>query len=352
MLAELVGGLLFLWLYQVTGVSAWAAEWAASRAADEWLHLAWYLAVFGVCSYVVFFPLHLYGGFIVEHRFGLSRMTLGQWIVREAKQGLMSAALGLALLEGLYALVRALPTAWPLMAAMGWVGVSVVLARVFPTVLLPIFYKTAPLGDAPLVQRLLTLCKQARVKALGVFRVDLGVETRKANAALAGLGGSRRVLLSDTLLERFSPEEIETVLGHELGHQRYRHITIFLALSGVGSVLAFSLVQWSAGWWLAPLRLHGLADPAGFPTLMLALSLMGLVGLPLQNGLSRACEWQADRFAVTLTHAPKAFAAALKKLAELNLADPSPPRWVVWLFYDHPPIADRIAAAERVTSSL
>jgi STE24 endopeptidase len=155
------------------------------------------------------------------------------------------------------------------------------------------------------------------------------------------------VLLSDTLLERFSPEEIEAVLGHELGHQRYRHITIFLALSGAGSALAFSLVQWSARWWVGPLGLEGLADPAGFPTLMLALSLVGLVGLPLQNGLSRAFEWQSDRFAVALTHTPQAFASALKKLGELNLADPSPPRWVVWLFYDHPPIAERIHRAEQ-----
>ena len=192
----------------------------------------------------------------------------------------------------------------------------------------------------------MTLCEQANLSALGVFRVELGVETRKANAALAGLGGSRRVLLSDTLLERFSPEEIETVLGHELGHQRYRHITKFLVLSGLGSVLAFSLVQWSAAWWLRPLELHGLADPAGFPTLMLALSLIGLIGMPLQHGISRAFEWQADRFAVTLTRAPQAFAAALKTLGEMNLADPHPPRWVVRLFYDHPPIADRITVSE------
>jgi STE24 endopeptidase len=120
-----------------------------------------------------------------------------------------------------------------------------------------------------------------------------------------------------------------------------------LVLSGLGSVLAFVLIQWSAAWWLPWIGLTDLDDPAGFPTLMLALSLIGLIGLPLQSGLSRAFEWQSDRFAVALTHAPQALASALNKLGEINLADPHPPRWIVWLFYDHPPVSDRIIAAER-----
>ena len=351
MLAEMIGSLIFLWLYQATGVSEWAANWAVAHTDFfEW-SLALYLVLFGICSYVVFFPLHLYSGFVLEHRFGLSRMSLAQWGVREIKQLLLSGLFGLMLVEGLYAILRGVPRAWPAIATLAWVGVSVVVARIFPTVLVPLFYKTVPLGDAPLVARLLALCEQAGLKALGVFRVDLGVETRKANAALAGLGRSRRVLLSDTLLERFSPEEIETVLGHELGHQRYRHIMKFLVLSGIGSLLAFSTIAAIYRWWMEPLWSESLTDPAGFPLLMLWLSLIGLIGLPLQSGISRAFEWQADRFAVTLTHAPSAFASALKKLGDLNLADPHPPRWVVWLFYDHPPIAERITAAERATAS-
>lgn len=349
MLLEMAGGLLFLWVYQASGASVAAAAWTAGWTGSVYLHVAAYLALFGACWYVVFLPLHWYASFVLEHRFGLSRMTVKDWLTRELKQLALSGFFGLALMEGWYALLRAFPWHWPVYAAAGWVAVSVLLARVFPTWLLPIFYKTTALTDDALARRLLALCERAQVSALGVFRVDMGVETRKANAALAGLGGTRRVLVSDTLLARFTPEEIETVLGHELGHQRHRHIIKLLALSAAGSYVAFVLMQVVVPGWLARWGVTGLADIAGFPTLTLALSLIGLMGMPVQHAASRAFEWQADRFAVALTGRSAAFASALRRLGELNLADPAPPKWVEWLFYDHPPIMDRIrvASAER-----
>ena len=351
-LVDVVGWLGFLWAYQRLGISATTAQWVSTNTFAEPVPILGYLVIFGVISYLVFLPLHVYRGFVLEHQFGLSRLTLAGWLWREAKHVLVSALIGLALIEGLYALLRHAPTTWTVFATIGWVGVSIVLARVFPTWLLPIFYKTSPLVDASLTQRLLTLCQRAHLPVLGVFRVSLSKETRKANAALAGLGRTRRVLLSDTLLEHFSPEEIETVLGHELGHQRHHHIGKLLMLSGVGSFIAFSVVEASSRLWIESLDLQGLADLAGFPTVMLALSLIGLIGLPLQNAISRHFEWQADRFAVTVTTRPRSFAAALRKLGELNLADPKPPRWVEVLFYDHPPITKRINFAEQNVESL
>lgn len=346
MLLEMAGGLFFLWAYQASGVSAAAAAWAAGWTNSVWLHIAAYLTLFGACWCVAFFPLHWYASCVLEHRFGLSRMTVKDWLLRECKQLALSAMVGLALMEGWYALLRSFPSTWPAYAAAGWVAVSVLLARVFPTWLLPIFYKTTALTDNAVARRLLALCERAQVSALGVFRVDMGVETRKANAALVGMGGTRRVLVSDTLLARFTPEEIETVLGHELGHQRHRHIIKLLGISAAGSYLAFALIQALVPGWFARWGLAGLADIAGFPTLALALSLIGLVGMPAQHAVSRAFEWQADRFAVALTGRSAAFASALRRLGELNLADPNPPKWVEWLFYDHPPITERVRAAE------
>lgn len=346
LLVDVIGGMAFLWAYQALGGSDATAQWAAARFQSEPLRLFGFLAVFGLASYLVFLPLHFYSGFLLEHRFGLSRLRLGGWAVREAKQALLGGALGLLLMEGWYALLRHAPQAWTVLATVGWVFVSVVIARVFPTWLLPMFYKTEPLADAGLTTRLLALCERAGVPALGVFRVALGVETRKANAALAGVGRTRRVLLSDTLLEQFTPEEIETILAHELAHQRYRHITKGLALAAAGSWVAFSLIGLAAAVWVPALGLQGLADPAGVPVLLLALSLVGLIGMPVQNGISRRFEWQADRFAVELTRQPLSFAAALRRLAQLNLADPAPPHWIEWLFYDHPAISRRIQAAE------
>ncbi|MBI4341765.1 MAG: M48 family metallopeptidase [Candidatus Omnitrophica bacterium] len=347
LLVDLAAGLAFLAAFHGAGLSRALAAWWSQRLTSEPLIILGYLAVFGAAYYLVLLPLHFYGSFLVEHRFGLSRMTVKGWLVREGKQLAVSAVLGGVLVEGLYALLRHAPSTWPVWATLGWVGFSVVLARVFPTVLLPIFYKTRPVPDEALVNRLLALCRRAGLNALGVFRFDLGAETRKANAALAGLGATRRVLLSDTLIAEFTPEEIEGVLGHELAHHRYHHIRKALGLSAAGSWIAFTLTAWAGQRWVASGGVRSLADIAGFPMVMLWLSVLGLLGLPLQNALSRHFEWQADHFAVAITNLPQAFAGALRRLAQLNLADPAPPRWVVWMFYDHPPITERIHAAEQ-----
>ena len=346
LLADLVLGMAFLAACQSSGASASLAGWWARRVPAEPLVLLGFLAVFSAAYYLVLLPLHFYGSFLLEHRFGLSRMTLTGWAVRELKKLVLSAALGAVTMEGLYALIRHAPRTWPVWATLGWVTLSVVMARVFPTILLPIFYKTTPLQNHALVSRLLDLCRRTGLSALGVFRFDLGAETRKANAALAGLGKTRRVLLADTLISEFTPDEIEGVLAHELAHHRFHHITKLLVLSAAGSWTAFCLTDWAGKRWVDALGLVGLADPAGVPALLLWLSVLGLLGLPLQNGLSRRFEWQADRFALQMSAAPGAFAAALRRLAALNLADPNPPRWITCLFYDHPPITDRIRAAE------
>ena len=313
----------------------------------EPLRIAAYLAVFGLVYYLVLLPLKYYGSFTLEHRFGLSRMTPNGWIIRELKQIALGGVLSLVLVEGLYALLRLAPRTWPLWATVGWVGFTVILARVFPTVIMPLFYRMTPVHDQALVQRLLDLCRRTGLPALGVYRFDLGAETRKANAALAGLGATRRVLLADTLIAEFPPEEIEGVLAHELAHHKYHHITKGLVISTAGAWVAFMLTDAVGGRWVEALGLRGLADIAGFPVLMLWLSVLGLVSMPAQNGLSRHFEWQADHFAIGMTQPVQAFASALRRLAALNLADPDPPRWIAWMFYDNPPITDRIRVAEQ-----
>jgi len=346
LLADLVGGFAFLVAFQASGASAALARWWSGRTAHEPLLILGYLAVFGAAYYLFTLPLHFSGSFLLERHFGLSRMTPMRWAIREAKRLGVSAALGALLVEGLYALLRHAPSRWPLWATLGWVAFSIVLARVFPTVVLPIFYKTRPLQDEGLANRLMELCRRTGLGALGVFRVDLGAETRKANAALAGLGKTRRVLLADTLLAEFSPDEIEGVLAHELAHHRYHHLRKLLVLGAIGAWLAFVLTDAIGQRWVASLGLRDLADIAGFPILVAWLSLLGLLSLPLQNGLSRHFEWQADRFAVEVTRRPRAFADALRRLAALNLADPNPPRWIEVIFYDHPRISERIRSAD------
>ena len=346
MLVDMAAGAAWLLAWQASGLSRAVAEWWQTWLAWPPGVLAGCLAVLWLAHTAAFLPLRWYGSFTLEHRFGLSRQTPGAWWRRQAKQLAIGGVIGLLTVEGLYAIFHLAPRAWPVWATVGWVGLSVLLARVFPTLLLPLFYKTAPLQDAALASRLAALCARAQVPVLGVFRFQLGAETRKANAALAGVGKTRRVLLADTLLEQFTPEEIEGVLAHEVAHHRYHHITKGLVLSAVGSWLAFLMTAAAAQRWLPALGLDGLADPAGVPALLLWFSLLGLLGMPLQNAVSRHFEWECDRFAVRETP-PQVFASALRRLGTLNLADPHPPRWITWLFYDHPPITDRIRAAEH-----
>lgn len=346
LLADLGGSLGLLAILQSSGVSHAVAHWWSHRVVSPSAALLGYLAVVGAVYYLAMLPLHVFSSLLLEHRFGLSRLTVKGWLIREAKRVSISAGLGIVLVEGLYALLRHAPHSWPIWATIGWVGFTVILARIFPTVVLPLFYKISPLQDPALVNRLLDLCRRTGLSALGVFQFQLGAETRKANAALAGLGASRRVLLSDTLLEAFTPEEIEGVLAHELAHHRRHHMTKLLILSAIGSWIVFTITDAVGPIWVESLGLAGLADIAGFPMLALWLSGLGVIGLPLQNGLSRYFEWQADRDAVRTTGFPQAFASALRRLARLNLADPEPPAWVAWIFSDHPPITQRIQAAE------
>lgn len=345
LLLDLVVWFAFLLAVSGSGLARALADWWSSRVGSRPLVLLGSLAILGTLCYALTFPLRMYAGFYLEHRFGLGRGTIRQWVGREAKRAAMSAVLGAVFMEGLYGLFWYAPAHWPLWATLGWVGVSVGLTRALPTVILPLFYQTAPLENGALKERLLTLCRRVGLPVLDAFRIELGVETRKANAALVGLGRSRRILLSDTLLSAFPADEIEGVLTHELAHHRFRHLPKALILSAVGTWVALALTDFFWDAWAQPLRLAGLGDVAGWPLLIAWLTLLSLAGLPIQNAISRAFEWQSDRFAVAMTGGAS-FAGALRRLADLNLADPSPPRWIVWWFFDHPPIAQRIHAAE------
>jgi STE24 endopeptidase len=182
----------------------------------------------------------------------------------------------------------------------------------------------------------------------GVYRLHLSRETRKANAALAGLGKSRRVLLGDTLLEQFTPEEIEVVFAHEVGHHVHRHlpkmiiVSVFLALAG------FWLVDLALNALAVRLGYTGLGDPAALPLVLFVLTVFGLVLSPAENALSQFFEVQCDRYALERTGNRDAYRAAFIKLARLNKSDPDPHPLAAWLFYDHPPIRQRLALADRL----
>jgi STE24 endopeptidase len=315
------------------------------RVGDSpWLRLLGIMVVCGGGMELLTLPLDFWSSFILEHRYQLSNQTLFGWIKKHVLGWLVGGLIGGPLMFGLYALLR-FTHPWWLWATLGWLVVTLVLGRLAPVLILPLFYKVTPLDDPGLRERLERLVGGTGLSLQGVYRLHLSAETRKANAALAGLGRSRRVLLGDTLLEQFTPEEIEVVFAHEIGHHVHRHLPKMVAVSVVLSTLGFWLVDVLLHRLAGPLGYAAFDDPAALPLVLLILTAFGLTLMPAQNALSRFFERQCDRYALDRTGLRDAYRSAFTKLAEINKSDPAPNPLVVLLFYDHPPIAERIAAA-------
>jgi Zn-dependent protease with chaperone function len=297
------------------------------------------------------FPLSFYSGFLLEHRYGLSNERAGRWLIDQLK----SFALGFVLSSGaaaiVYAAIRYSPQGWWLPAGLALAAIVTGLTNVAPVLLLPIFYRVKPLDRESLRVRLTGLAERAGATVLGAYEWGLEEKTRKANAALTGLGTTRRILISDTMLAEYSDDEIEVVLAHELGHHIHgdiwKGILFESALILAGLYAAARVLDG-----LAPvLGFTGSADVAGMPLLVLASGAVSLVMLPLARAMSRAFERSADRFALALTRNPTAFVSAMRRLAAQNLAEEHPSRIVQMLFYSHPPVRERIAAAQAFRSS-
>ena len=344
----LLGGLLW------TGLSLTLRDAAASAASRIGASGAWnpsvtvvfYVVSLSLVSEMGGLPLGFYSGFILERRYGLSNERFGGWLRDQAKSfgiGVLLASVGAGLI---YLFIRLAPDGWWLAAgavvALFMVGVT----NLAPVLLLPLFYRLKPLDRESLRIRLLSLAERAGARVLGVYEWGLGEKTKKANAALAGLGATRRILVSDTMLNEYSEEEIEVVLAHELAHHVHgdiwKGIVFESALIVVGFYLASRVLEALA----LPVGLRGVADVAGLPLLLLAAGAVSLVMLPVAHAMSRAHERSADRFALDLTGNPGAFISAMRRLGAQNLAEEHPSKIVQWLFYSHPPIRERIAAAQ------
>jgi STE24 endopeptidase len=224
------------------------------------------------------------------------------------------------------------------------------LTQLTPVLLLPLFYRVKPLEKESLRARLLALADRAGARVLGAYEWGLGDKTKKANAALAGIGATRRILVSDTMLAEYSDEEIEVVLAHELAHHVHGDIWKGIVFQSALIVCGFYLAARVLATLAASLGLRGVADVAGLPLLLLAAGAVSLVMLPVAHAMSRAYERNADRFALDLTRNPAAFISAMRRLGAQNLAEEHPSRIVQWLFYSHPPLRERIAAAQAFRS--
>jgi STE24 endopeptidase len=327
-------------------IDAWLATFEPLSGERSMLRL---MAIFGVViglHILVSMPLSFYSGYVVEHQFGLSNQSLRRWFRNWSLGNVLAVLLGGVMNVGLFWIIWNTGTYWWLIAAAAFFVMSVVLGQLAPVLFIPLFYKVEPLENADLLERMKRLAAGTGLTIEGVYRLGLSADTTKANAMLAGLGRTRRVLMGDTLLEKFSPEEIEVIFAHEIGHHVHRHIPKMIATGVVISLGAFYLIDRVLVAW-ADIPTAADAPTSALPLVMFTLNVFMLVLAPLQNAISRHYEVQCDTYALKRTDNASAYRTAFTKLAKLNKADMEPNPIEVFLLHSHPPIAKRLALANQ-----
>jgi STE24 endopeptidase len=343
---DLALDLVFLAVLGFNGLASLIAGFVGAHIPGDTLQFLAFIAVSGAGFAVLSIPLDLYGGYFLEHRFRLSTQTIGGWIVDRAKSLLLAVAIGTPVALLLYVFLRLSGGLWWAYFSVCIFGIGVLLARVAPLVIFPLFYTFTPLGPGPVRDAIESLLAHTRIVVRDIFVFNMSRETRKANAGFTGLGRSRRIILGDTLLETFTPEEIRVIFAHELGHYSLRHILKNTLFSG--GLIFFSFGACGALYG-ATLRYCGLGrvyDLPAIPILLFYLSLLSLATMPLGNALSRRFERAADRYALETTNDPESFISAMEKLASQNLADKNPGPIVEFLMYSHPSLKKRIEMAD------
>ena len=328
-------------------------NWLVTFTSNDWLLVALFVVVFGGIYFVLNLPLGYYSGFILPHRFDQSNQKLKDWIIDQLKGLAIGAPLGLILLELLYLALRVTGDLWWLWTAAGMLVFTVLISNLAPVLIMPLFNKFIPLGDEhkELEERLINLAKRANTKVKGVFKFDMSKRTKSANAALTGLGNTRRIILGDTLINEFTIDEIETVLAHELGHHLHRDIPLLITFGTFTTMFGLYLASFGMNWAVDYFGFSSISDPAAFPALGMILGAFGLITMPLENAVSRWRENMADDYALESTGNKEAFASAFTRLANQNLGEIDPEKWVILMFYSHPPLGERIEKAKSFTAT-
>jgi len=334
-------------LFLITGVAGYLKYLALEISANEYIDLAVFSGLMSMALYIVTLPANYYGGFALEHKYSLSNQKLSDWIKRELKRLSLTLLISIPFVLSLYMSLKYYPLQWWLVTALTWFFISVLIAKFMPVIIGPLFYKYIPLKNDSLKDRIVKLAEKTGFRARGVYEIDLSKDTKKANAVVMGMGRHKKIVLCDTLLKNFTDDEIELVMGHELGHHKMRHILKLMLFSGGSTILIFYIAS------IAFLKFHAILNYMllhDFESLVLIYAIVSILNifiLPLSNAYSRKLEKDADRFALKVTANKPAFISTMKKLAEQNLADTAPGKFYEIMLYDHPPISRRLEFAEK-----
>lgn len=335
--------LLFVWL----GYSKELEIYLTNYFSNPYLIFIAFLFVVGFAGSILSFPVSYYTGYYLEHKYNLSNQRFWKWVLEGLKGLLVSLVIGIPILLTFYYMLNTFNSLWWLPFATIMFFISVVLSQIFPILIFPIFYKITPIENESLKEGIKILARNAKLKVENVYKFNMSKNTKKANAAFTGLGKTKRIILGDTLLDNYSEDEIETVIAHELGHYKKKHIIKNIIIGTTSSFITLYIIailyQSSLNWF----GFNSITEVSALPLLALWSMLIGLIQSPLGNILSRKFEYEADEYAINETKNPLAFIKTLEKLTEQNLGDKEPHPFVEWFFYSHPSIKNRINAIER-----
>lgn len=345
--ASLALGLLIALVLGLTPVGAHLVTFVARPFGGHWIARA-VLGGFAIvlAGEVLTLPLAAWRHTILV-RYGLSTQTWAAWAVDVLKALAVGAVIGAVALLGFYTITRLSPRWWWAWGAAGAAALVVLLSFVLPVLVEPVFNKFTPMEPGDLRNRLLALAARDGVPVRDVLVADASRRTRAVNAYVSGLGPTRRIVVYDTLLREAAPDEVESVVAHELGHAKDRDVATGTALGAVGAAAAVCGL-YVLGGWTGLLRRAGvdsIADPRAIALLVALGTLAGIISTPAQNFLSRRIEARADAHAMRLTEDPATFEAMERRLALVNLSDVDPNRLEYVLFSSHPSTVERIAAA-------
>lgn len=337
--------LILLLLFLGSGLSRILAVGLLSFTPNYYFIVPLYILIISVVYYILDFPINFYHSYILERRFRLSEQKIKDWFKDQVKAGIIFYIIALILIAALYYILKHFIHSWWIAISLFWIFFSLILAKLTPVVIIPLFFKYKRLSDENLRERIMNLADKMKVKILDCFEIDFSKKSLKANAAFVGWGATRRVILADTLKDKYSYDEIEVILAHEFAHYRLKHLLKLILVNSGVIIISFYLIFRTSSYTLSLFGLSSLSDIASLPLVLIYFVLLGIVMQPFENYLSRRLERNADIEALKITGLRDAFISMMNKLSLQNLADRNPHPVIKFFFFDHPPIDERIALA-------
>src|SRR5438067_3022067 len=332
-----------------SGVLPWAfGRFIATSGTSTWA-MAGFLLVIGICLSIAALPFAWYAHFKLEERFGFNTTTLKTWVLDRAKGFLLTLLLGYPLLTLVLKLIEWTGTSWWLWAAAVVIAFQLLMLLIAPAVIMPLFNKFTPLPEGALRERLFALAQRTDFPTRNIDVMDGSKRSRHSNAFFTGFGRFRKIVLFDTLIEQLTELELESVLAHEIGHYKKRHLIKLLGLSIAGVFVAFAVIAWLAHqqWFY---RAFGFEYQPGFaaanlvPAMLLFALLAETISFwvsPLIHILSRHFEYEADAFARAAMGEAQSLIQALRKLSQKNLSNLTPHPLYSGFYYSHPTLLER-----------